>query len=781
MTQKLNNPTTSTNPNQGSLNNLPRHSAPEPISRLEQPGFARPRINWRLIIWSLFGTWVTLGLIYSQNLFSALPSRQTIAAESTIFVVFSPTPTPVATPTLAASPASSPQPFTFAQATDVPTPVPGGRTLILIPATGDSGWVVSDDESVVTIYDPQNHFGDSYLYAGVLDDKIYHAALQFDLKQVPRGTKIYAASLHLTGLRTDQMTEQGEWRLQLLSSAYDARWRNHNYWQIHEAEVASTFAPVLTPEQLGEGQENIFQFTPEQIKLLERRIFEGSDTFGRKISFRLDGPLNGSSNLFAWDSGTGPASKGKRAGPALFLSLGPPPSKTPEPYYVVITSTPTPQDITTAVARSAQMTVQAERDGTATPLPAHWVTPFVVTPTPTAENEATAQLMSEMATAIALTTGEPPNLATATPTPTYVIITSTSTPENVSTAAAEALQVTAAARQNGTATPFPPNWVTPVVVTPTPMPENTATVEYLLAVVLTTGTPTATPANVQTATATPIFITVEPFASSTAMATPTATPQPIPPGLLGKIVFLSGREGATEEERLRADRLKATPQVIPQPYVYDPQTGQLGRLTNIWPYQVAAGRDAWSADTNFEAYTQKLLWTNFNDFPTTVFAIHYYDHKYQVETQVTYLGAGWTWDPAWSPVGNQIAFVSNVSKDDEIWIINHDGSGGLQLTTSNEAHNAREIGKDTFIPEVNGHPSWSPDGSQIIFWSNRTGNRQIWIMNADGSNQRLLMNELNPYDDFDPVWIKYPDPAPPLLRQPDWRFIKPVEEAQNSR
>jgi TolB protein len=40
------------------------------------------------------------------------------------------------------------------------------------------------------------------------------------------------------------------------------------------------------------------------------------------------------------------------------------------------------------------------------------------------------------------------------------------------------------------------------------------------------------------------------------------------------------------------------------------------------------------------------------------------------------------------------------------------------------------------------HPTWSPDGAQIAFYSNRdSGRRQIWIMNADGSNQRNLTSD----------------------------------------
>ena len=50
------------------------------------------------------------------------------------------------------------------------------------------------------------------------------------------------------------------------------------------------------------------------------------------------------------------------------------------------------------------------------------------------------------------------------------------------------------------------------------------------------------------------------------------------------------------------------------------------------------------------------------------------------------------------------------------------------------------------------HPSWSPDGSQILFSSNRGGMRQLWIMDADGSNQRQVTNFA--FEVWNPVWVK---------------------------
>jgi Tol biopolymer transport system component len=48
------------------------------------------------------------------------------------------------------------------------------------------------------------------------------------------------------------------------------------------------------------------------------------------------------------------------------------------------------------------------------------------------------------------------------------------------------------------------------------------------------------------------------------------------------------------------------------------------------------------------------------------------------------------------------------------------------------------------------NPSWSADGNQIVFQSNRDGKFEIYVMDSDGSNQARLTN--NPAIDYDPDW-----------------------------
>ncbi len=73
-------------------------------------------------------------------------------------------------------------------------------------------------------------------------------------------------------------------------------------------------------------------------------------------------------------------------------------------------------------------------------------------------------------------------------------------------------------------------------------------------------------------------------------------------------------------------------------------------------------------------------------------------------------------DPAWSPDGSKIAFAA----EGEIWVMNADGSGVLRLTSDGGL--------------ADGEPSWSPDGSRII-WALGGDQGGIWTMAPDGTGK----------------------------------------------
>jgi Tol biopolymer transport system component len=85
--------------------------------------------------------------------------------------------------------------------------------------------------------------------------------------------------------------------------------------------------------------------------------------------------------------------------------------------------------------------------------------------------------------------------------------------------------------------------------------------------------------------------------------------------------------------------------------------------------------------------------------------------------------------------GSVALFVSNASGSQEIWRLNQDGSGAGQLTSD-----GRE----------NGSPSWSPDGTKFAYYSKQTdGTYQIMVRNADGSIPRKLTSTGH---NFSPAW-----------------------------
>ncbi len=95
-------------------------------------------------------------------------------------------------------------------------------------------------------------------------------------------------------------------------------------------------------------------------------------------------------------------------------------------------------------------------------------------------------------------------------------------------------------------------------------------------------------------------------------------------------------------------------------------------------------------------------------------------------------GSGQNGGVTWSPDGKQIAFASNRDPDGmwKIWVMNADGSNQRRLTDI----------QNPSIPGFTGvEPSWSPDGTKILF----NGYREIFVMNADGSNVRPLTSDPN--------------------------------------
>jgi len=90
----------------------------------------------------------------------------------------------------------------------------------------------------------------------------------------------------------------------------------------------------------------------------------------------------------------------------------------------------------------------------------------------------------------------------------------------------------------------------------------------------------------------------------------------------------------------------------------------------------------------------------------------------------------------WSPDGERIAFTRFGLTTSDIWVMNADGSNQVNLT-------------DT--PQIDeGFPAWSPDGRRLAYTTRSDGNNEIYVMNADGSHPVRLTD--NPADDFAPTW-----------------------------
>ena len=236
-------------------------------------------------------------------------------------------------------------------------------------------------------------------------------------------------------------------------------------------------------------------------------------------------------------------------------------------------------------------------------------------------------------------------------------------------------------------------------------------------------TPTIDP---NTYTATPflgIIVTRDPTALAlppTFTPTATATPPPSPspsatPFPLSAFELLLARraDGAPQPDLYRAAGDGAGSALLGADFrdvVFDPSGERIAFVRDVIPEPVVDEEGEPVADTGFIA--SELFIAELNDVANA--------------RQITTMG-GRVSAPTWAPNGIQLAFVSDISGEDNIWTITEDGNN-LRLVADS--------------PGNDRDPAWSPAGDRILFVSDdgSPGFTRLYSMTPEGEDIRLLSN-----------------------------------------
>jgi TolB protein len=209
------------------------------------------------------------------------------------------------------------------------------------------------------------------------------------------------------------------------------------------------------------------------------------------------------------------------------------------------------------------------------------------------------------------------------------------------------------------------------------------------------------------------------------------TPSPAP-GASGRIVFSSDRDGSGI-------------------YVMDVATGETSRVTTHDGY---ADLPRWSPDGSRIAFTADWAESLPIDCALRCPADVWITDADGADPERVSRGSTAEVPESWSPDGATL-LIDQFDEDGNLQVVARDGSGTWTSSALTRG-------------EPNGHADWSPDGTTLVFTSLRDGDRELYLMAADGTDQRNL--------------TRFPDADDNLARwSPDGRRIVFFSERDGNR